>query len=90
MESSDVVLGNSIEYRIAVVEPGAHNRTCNRVRCLLVDKMSDVTECAYMIITGPDDGGDVLVEGELAVERHSENPESRTDWNEHTRDRDAT
>ena len=32
-----------------------------------------------MIITGPDDGGDVLVEGELAVERHSENPESRTD-----------
>ena len=42
-----------------------------------------------MIIAGPDDGGDVLVEGELAVERHSENPQSRTDWNEHTRDRDA-
>ena len=67
LEASDILLRDSIQNSIAVVQSRAYPRTRNAVSDVLVDEWTYMPQGALMIVTRSHISGDVVVECQFFV-----------------------
>ena len=62
-----VTAGDTTQNGVAVVQSRRDNGACDHVHRFAVDKMSDVAQRPDMIVAGPNDTGDMVVNAQPAI-----------------------
>ena len=84
-----VLLRNTVEYGVTVVQPRPNDGAGDGVRGGLVNQWANVSQRTQVIVAGTDHGADVLVEREFAIDGDAEDAYLRNERYDRTGHRDA-